>query len=177
MYGMKSISVIKMLPTGQLLHAGKLYEFVSNLTEQLMMITITFCMINSRCSIMSLGTRSSRRQLSYEDEAVTSSASDTRGQVTIHSCALCKVQHEHMSYVQTWKSVEACKLVAEKGITPKNLICRPCRDDVCRMVGNPDYVPRWEKRKERVKCCIKDCTEVSHVFSNIATVEKIVANF
>ena len=133
-----------------------------------MMITITFCMINSRCSIMSLGTRSSRRQLSYEDEAVTSSASDTRGQVTIHSCALCKVQHEHMSYVQTWKSVEACKLVAEKGITPKNLICRPCRDDVCRMVGNPDYVPRWEKRKERVKCCIKDCTaEVSHVFSNI----------
>jgi len=142
-----------------------------------MMITITFCMINSRCSIMSLGTRSSRRQLSHEDEAVTSSASDTRGQVTIHSCALCKVQHEHMSYVQTWKSVEACKLVAEKGITPKNLICRPCRDDVRRMVGNPDYVPRWEKRKECVKCCIKDCTEVSHVFSNIATVEKIVAHF
>ena len=82
-----------------------------------------------------------------------------------------------MSYVQTWKSVEACKLVAEKDITPKNLICRPCRDDVRRMVGNPDYVPRWEKGNERVKCCIKDCTEVSHVFSNIATVEKICCPF
>ena len=45
------------------------------------------------------------------------------------------------------------------------------------MVGNPDYVPRWEKRKERVKCCIKDCTEVSHVFGNIATVEKLVPIF
>ena len=55
------------------------------------------------------------------------------------------LQHEHMSYVQTWKSAQAYKLVAEKGITPENLICRPCQDDVRRMVGNPDYVPRWEK--------------------------------
>ena len=69
-------------------------------------------------------------------------------------------------YVRRWKSVQACKLVAEKGITPENLICRQCRDDVRRMVGNPDRVPRWEKRKERVKCCTKDYTEVSYVFSN-----------
>ena len=28
------------------------------------------------------------------------------------------------------------------------------------------YVPRWEKRKEHVKCCIKNCTETSYVANN-----------
>ena len=40
-----------------------------------------------------------------------------------------------------------------------------------------DYVPRWEKGKERVKCCIKDCTEVSKYVFNIATVEKLLPIF
>jgi len=84
--------------------------------------------------------RPSRQRLPYEDEATTP---DDRGQAIIHSstvCASCKVHHEHMSHVQTWKSVQTGKLVTQKGIIPENLICRPCWDDVHRMVGNPDYI-------------------------------------
>jgi len=45
-----------------------------------------------------------------------------------------------MSHVQTRKSVQAGKLVTQKVITPENLICRPCWDDVHRMVGNPECI-------------------------------------
>ena len=45
-----------------------------------------------------------------------------------------------MSHVQTWKSIQAGKLVTQKGITPENLICCPYWDDVHRMVGNPGCI-------------------------------------
>ena len=44
-----------------------------------------------------------------------------------------------------------------------SLVCRPCRDDIARVLANPAYIPRW--RKERVEgcssyCSVKDCNSI-----------------
>ena len=41
-----------------------------------------------------------------------------------------------------------------------SLVCRPCRDDIARVLANPAYIPRW--RKGRVEgCSVKDCNSIS----------------
>ena len=88
-------------------------------------------------------------------------------------CSLCKSQHSRMSNVQTWQNSQATQYIQTLGIALDSLICRPCRDDVRRVLADPSHVPRWSKRKERSKCCIKSCLEVSFVSSNLANTEKM----
>ena len=88
-------------------------------------------------------------------------------------CSLCKSQHSRMSNVQTWQNSQATLYIQTLGIALDSLICRPCRDDVRRVLADPSHVPRWSKRKERSKRCIKSCLEVSFVSSNLANTEKM----
>ena len=49
-------------------------------------------------------------------------------------------------------------------VSTDSQVCRPCRDDVTRVLANPAYIPRW--RKERVEscntyCCVKNCDNLS----------------
>lgn len=125
-----------------------------------------------------MATRSSRsrRQLSFED---TRTDVDRREQAAEQSliatdiCALCKDHRKSMSRVETWQNVEACDLVAKKGIKPTNLVCPPCRDDVRRVVVNPTHVPRWEKKKQHIKCCVKGCSELHFVLSKKTDTDKL----
>ena len=75
------------------------------------------------------------------------------------ACSLCDAHHGHMRPVSSWKNTAACEFVSQKGITAQSLVCRPCRQDICRLLGDPSYIPRWEKNTTGITCCIADCME------------------
>ena len=62
-----------------------------------------------------------------------------------------------MSTVATWQSIQARDTIARYGITPQDVICHPCRDDIRKIIANPSLQPRWERliQKEVIKCCLK----------------------
>ena len=95
------------------------------------------------------GRRGSRRQLSFPSQV----------------CRLCSGEHSHLSSPQQWTNEQACELVRSLGVSPEGLVCRPCRQDVTRVLGSSSYIPRWEKSREN-KCCIHvhQCNE--HAFAN-----------
>ena len=74
--------------------------------------------------------RSCRRQLSF-----TSSQSPV--------CALCGRTNSRMSTRKTWKDDASNECAASMGIDESSLVCRPCRDDIARVVQNSNHTPRW----------------------------------
>ena len=112
---------------------------------------------------MSMTTRCSRRRLSYGPQ--TTNQADV--QVSTVVCALCKASHKCMSKVQSWQNAQACELVSKLGITLDDIICRPCRVDIRRVLANCSYIPRWGKRNKLTKCCVKGCPEVCFVHSKV----------
>ena len=107
---------------------------------------------------MSVSTRSKRR-LSYGQAGASVDQEDCDPALV---CALCKETHQYTSTVHSWQSTQAQSVVSEYGITQNDTVCRPCRDDIRRVVANPDLKPRWRKEQEK-KCCVKDCADTCHV--------------
>ena len=89
---------------------------------------------------MSMTTRSSRRRLSSGSDQANEQSSPAA------VCALCKLYHKHMSQVHTWQNTQARDVVGNYGITPDDIVCRPCQDDIRRVTVDPNYSPRWEKK-------------------------------
>ena len=119
---------------------------------------------------MSMTTRSSRRWLSYGLEEANEQLSSTK-------CALCKVNHSHVSQVQTWQNTKTCDLVTRIGITLNDMICHPCRDDVGRVLANPSHSPRWKKTNELIKCCITSSLDVCFVHSKVTDADTMKSIF
>ena len=109
----------------------------------------------------------SRRQLSFVQ---TSENTTKRG----NECALCHAPHTPLSALMSWRNVEAQKLaLTDLHLTHQCLVCRLCRDDIDRMVKNPDIKLRWEKGERRANCCIPMCNNTSFTLSKIASSEQI----
>ena len=90
----------------------------------------------------------SRRQLSFVQ---TSENTTKRG----NECALCNAPHTLLSALMSWRNVEAQKLaLTDLHLTHQCVVCRLCRDDIGRMVKNPDIKPRWEKGERRASLCV-----------------------
>ena len=83
-----------------------------------------------------------RRKLSYEENQ----------QPAAEVCALCKV---HMSHPLAWKNEKAREFISEQRIQQHQKICRPCRDDINRVIANPAFKPRWEKKKMYMNAAFK----------------------
>lgn len=75
------------------------------------------------------------------------------------ACALCKVHHSHMSLISTWNSDSAREFVSERGISEENVVCRPCRGHISKVLEHPNFEPGWEKQKIKSACFIQGCTE------------------
>lgn len=56
---------------------------------------------------------------------------------------------------------------AIKGIKEDEYICRPCRQDIPRVLSDTNYIPRWGKKTDE-KCCIKQCRESVFSAYNLA---------
>ena len=83
-----------------------------------------------------------RRKLSYEENQ----------QPAAEVCALCKV---HMSHPLAWKNEKAREFISEQRIQQHQKICRPCRDDISRVIANPAFKPRLEKKKTYMNATFK----------------------
>ena len=79
----------------------------------------------------------------------------------IDNCVLCEHHHDFMSDVSTWTNTDASSFAKEMSMDDGDCICCPCRDDVCRCLKNPSYIPRWEKRTRQISCCILHCSTLS----------------
>ena len=97
-------------------------------------------------------------QLSFTEEE------EPEGQL----CALCRHHHSHISKVSTWKRTQDKEFLADYGVNEDDFVCRPCRDDVRRLVRSqgPTQIPRWEKKKKEVRCCVKGCEEMCFAHYN-----------
>ena len=100
-----------------------------------------------------------RRRLSYDaggSQPVVGESNQVR------ECTLCSQQHPLTSQVHTWQNERAHEEALNLGIVPSDIICRACHDDTRRISVDPSHVPRWEKKRETVKCCVLGCTDTCH---------------
>ena len=80
---------------------------------------------------------------------------------------MCTLQAQPYQ-VHTWQNIQARDVVADYGITLNDIVCRPCRDDIRRIIANPSHSPRWEKIKHDViKCCVKGCPDICFAHSTV----------
>ena len=107
----------------------------------------------------------SRRQLSFPPVA-----DETRQQDI--PCTLCLNHHPHMSQPRTWKSQQAQLIALSLQIELDKPICRPCRDDISRLLKDQNHQPRW-KKQAKIQCCIPECNKEVFVHSKIASHEQI----
>ena len=95
---------------------------------------------------------SSRRQLSFSEQ--------DRNLI----CELCHCYNSQLSSPSAWKDEQARTYVLSLKVPLACGICRPCRDDVTRILANPSHVPRWKKGKSSSKisnCCVLGCSSVT----------------
>ena len=97
--------------------------------------------------IMSVMSTRSKRRFSYGQATACVNQEDCDPALV---CPLCKETHRSMSTVHSWQSAQARSAVSEYGITQNDTVCRPCRDNIHRVVPNPDLKPRWRKEQEKV---------------------------
>ena len=90
-------------------------------------------------------------------------------------CTLCeqpgKIKYSHP---KTWKDKTALHhlkiLEPSKSIIPESCICQLCRDDVCKLISNPGYNPRWRKVKyDKQWCSINQCSSEGKLWTKLVT--------
>lgn len=116
-------------------------------------------------------TKRSRRKISFSG-------------VEVHICVLCQNSHSHMSTPSAWKNEQARKLVLSLQVSLESLVCRPCRDDITRMLSNSHYIPRWKKRidentkqDEKASCCVLECNNSHFASITSGTAHQISSAF
>ena len=58
-----------------------------------------------------------------------------------------------------------------------SVVCRPCRQDVTRVIADAEYMPRW--RKESVEssnsyCCVQNCSELSIAHASMCSSDEFM---
>ena len=91
---------------------------------------------------------SSRRRLAFTTPPVSQST----------ACSVCKQVHTSLSSPDSWKDEGCRQLAISLDISGHNLVCRPCRNDMARLMKNPSHCPRWEKDKIS-GCAIPQCKD------------------
>ena len=71
------------------------------------------------------------------------------------SCTICGCRDTQMSSPSQWKNEQARKLATSLQVHTNSLVCRPCRQDVSRLLADHTYVPRWREKK--------DCSDRSYL--------------
>ena len=96
-------------------------------------------------------------------------------------CELCQQHHHQLSSPLKWRSEEARKYVVSQQVKRDSLICKPCQDDITRVVANPGQIPRWRKGavwgNDHSECCIHLCSKSVFVNARLANTEQMQAAF
>ena len=82
--------------------------------------------------------------------------------------------HTELSEPGSWKNLQAQDIaLTQLSLTLVSRVCRPCCNDIRRLINSASITPRWEKGGTRPKCCISNCHATSFATSKIATSEQI----
>ena len=73
------------------------------------------------------------------------------GEQQTDPCNICLNHHTHFSKPSQWKSEKARALVVSLQVPIDAKVCQPWRRDVNRVITDTDFIPRWEKGKDKVK--------------------------
>ena len=92
----------------------------------------------------------------------------------VRLCSLCYSQHQHLSLPSSWKSEAAQLLIRSMHIEFDAPTCRPCRDDISRLVKNQQYIPRWTKATQKT-CCVPGCNETIFAHAKMASQAKLLS--
>ena len=92
-------------------------------------------------------------------------------------CELCPGHHLQLSAPTQWRNEEAHKYVTSMQVQSDALICKPCKDDVTRVLANPSLIPRWRKGSmtNKNRCCILLCGQSVFVHGRLANSEQMQA--
>ena len=89
-------------------------------------------------------------------------------------CSLYLAPHTELLEPGSLKSLQAQEIaLTQLSLTPVSRVCRPCCNDIRRLINSASITPRWEKGGTRPKCCISNCHATSFAASKIATSEQI----
>ena len=78
-------------------------------------------------------------------------------------CSPCRAPHTELSEPGSWKNLQAQEIaLTQLSLTLASRVCRPCRNDICRLINSTSITPRWEKGGTRPKCCISNCYAMPH---------------
>ena len=124
---------------------------------------MTVKLIIDLCVKMSKGQRS-RRQLSFTEHSPAA------------VCALCLNNHSHKSAPRDWKNQHARNYVLSLNVSVDSQVCRPCRDDVTRVLADTTYIPRWRKggiESVNCYCCVSDCNEPSFSQTSLCSADEL----
>ena len=80
-------------------------------------------------------------------------------------CVLCSHHHLRTSTCSTWKDKSAQQCASSWGVDAESPVCRPCRDDISRLVKDPAYIPRWKKAVKNETCAVVNCSGKDIVYS------------
>ena len=111
-----------------------------------------------------MSTQRSRRQLAFSG----ASSSDV--------CAVCLGQHSRTSLPKYWKDQHARDFILSMDLSTDSPVCRSCRDDVARVLANPAYTPRWERRggeSMKSNCCIHNCNQLCFSQTTMGTIDEL----
>lgn len=105
------------------------------------------------------------------DKALAEKETDRQGS-EVRLCTFCQGNHTHMSAPSSWKDERAKSLSRQLNVMPNEVVCRACRDDISRVVKDPEHTPRWKKREEE-NCSMSGCREMVFTKTNVATEEQL----
>ena len=83
-------------------------------------------------------------------------------------CSLC---HQSLAHGKNLQAQDIA--LTQLSLTLVSRVCRPCCNDIHRLINSASITPRWEKGGTRPKCCISNCHAISFATSKIATSEQI----
>ena len=73
-------------------------------------------------------------------------ASGQENSSLIEACAPCTQPNSNMSASTSWKDPDST-YVMNLHISCDSLICCPCRQDISRVLKDPEFIPRWTKKR------------------------------
>ena len=93
-------------------------------------------------------------------------------------CALCHNHHSHTSSPKEWKNQHAREYVVSMDVPADSVVCRPCRQDVTRVIAAEyNVMPRWGKESVESSnsyCCVQNCSELSIVHASMCSSDEFM---
>ena len=64
--------------------------------------------------------------------------------------------------------------MVSKDVPADSVVCRPCRQNVTRVIADAEYMPRWGKESVESSCCVQNCSEFSIAHASMCSSDEFM---